>query len=69
MTDPISVAVIVRAQAAQVGVQDVGRAYTLFLDVQRSVQFMEENSEQYLYHEALAPEGDAAAAPMEATSA
>jgi DNA helicase TIP49 (TBP-interacting protein) len=33
-------------QAAQVGVEDVSRAYTLFLDVQRSTQYLVDNADQ-----------------------
>lgn len=37
------------AQAAQVGVEDVSRAYTLFLDVQRSTQFMVDHADQVMF--------------------
>ena len=33
------------------GVEDVARAYTLFLDVQRSVQYLQEYAQQYMYNE------------------
>lgn len=33
-------------QAAQVGVEDVSRAYTLFLDVQRSTQYLVDHADQ-----------------------
>lgn len=36
-------------QAGQVGVEDVSRAYTLFLDVQRSTQFMVDHADQVTF--------------------
>ena len=41
-----------RRKAATVGTEDVGRVYSLFVDVKRSVQLMTEYAEQYLYNDA-----------------
>lgn len=46
----------VKRGAERVGVEDVSRAYTLFLDVKRSSQFMREHEEQYMFHTSV-PEG------------
>lgn len=40
----------------QVDVEDIGRAYTLFLDVKRSTQYMVEYQDQYMFNEV--PEAD-----------
>lgn len=40
-----------RRKAAKVDAEDVARAYTLFIDVKRSTQFMMDNQLQYLYNE------------------
>mmetsp|Transcript_3820 Transcript_3820/g.10996 ORF Transcript_3820/g.10996 Transcript_3820/m.10996 type:complete len:466 (-) Transcript_3820:1605-3002(-) len=40
-----------KRKAAQVAVEDVSRAYTLFLDVQRSSQLMVDQADQFLYNE------------------
>jgi hypothetical protein len=42
-------------QAAQVGVEDVSRAYTLFLDVQRSTQYLVDNADQVRSHDGAVP--------------
>ncbi len=44
-------------------VEDVARAYSLFIDVKRSTDYMLEHQQQYLYNEAPlnAPEGEAEA--------
>ncbi len=49
-----------KRKAAKIDVQDVGKAYTLFLDVKRSVQYLQEYQEQYMYNEIGGEEGDAA---------
>lgn len=41
-----------RRKSAKVEVEDVARAYTLFLDVKRSTEYMLEHQQQYLYNEA-----------------
>jgi len=40
-----------RRKAATVGVEDVGRVYSLFLDVKRSTLMMQEYADQYMYNE------------------
>lgn len=41
-----------RRKAGTVGVEDVSRVYSLFVDVKRSVQYMTEHAEQFLYNSA-----------------
>ena len=41
-----------KRKAAKVDVEDVARAYTLFIDVKRSTEYMLEHQQQYLYNEA-----------------
>ncbi|KAL6778886.1 RVB2 [Auxenochlorella protothecoides x Auxenochlorella symbiontica] len=43
-----------RRKASAVDVEDVARAYTLFLDVKRSTQYLQEYQEQYMYNEVAA---------------
>ncbi len=40
-----------RRKEETIAVEDVSRAYTLFIDVKRSVQYLQEYQEQYLYNE------------------
>ena len=40
-----------KRKAAAVDVEDISRAYTLFLDVKRSVQYLHEYQEQYMFNE------------------
>jgi RuvB-like protein 2 len=40
-----------RRKSTKVEVEDVSKAYTLFLDVNRSVQYLQEFHEQYMYNE------------------
>lgn len=52
-----------RRKSSSVEVEDVSKAYTLFLDVKRSVQYLQEYQEQYMYneidgHEAEGEDGD-----------
>jgi len=51
------------SQASQVEVEDVKRAYTLFLDQARSSRYLEEHQEEYLFNQAVpgaaGPAGDA----------
>jgi RuvB-like protein 2 len=42
-----------RRKATAVDVEDVSKAYTLFLDVKRSVQYLQEYEEEYLFNEAV----------------
>lgn len=44
-----------KRKAAKVEVEDVARAYALFIDVKRSTEFMLEYQQQYLYNEAPLP--------------
>jgi RuvB-like protein 2 len=43
--------VATKRKAAAVDVEDIGRAYTLFVDVKRSAQFLMEYQEQYMFNE------------------
>ncbi|PRW39102.1 ruvB-like 2 [Chlorella sorokiniana] len=45
-----------KRKAAAVDVEDVSKAYTLFLDVQRSVQYLQEYAQEYMYNEVEAVE-------------
>lgn len=59
----ISAAALVaqRRKGATVDVEDVSKAYTLFLDVKRSVQYLQEFQTEYMYNELDGPaeeEGD-----------
>lgn len=47
-----------KRKAKGIAVEDVSRAYTLFLDVKRSVQYLQEYQEQYMYNEIGADEED-----------
>lgn len=40
-----------KRKAAEVGLEDVSRAYTLFMDIKRSVQYMVKYEEQYMFNE------------------
>jgi hypothetical protein len=42
----------------QVDVEDIGRVYSLFVDVKRSTQFLIEYQEQYMFNEVPEAEGD-----------
>lgn len=48
-----------KRKSAKVDVEDVARAYTLFIDVKRSTEFMLEHQQQYLYNEVPEAEEDA----------
>ena len=54
-----------RRKAGAVGVEDVAKAYSLFLDVRRSVQYLQEYNEQYMYNEVGGGEEDGGAEGME----
>lgn len=56
-----------KRKATQVGVDDVSRAYTLFIDVQRSSQFMVDQADQYLYNEVDMSQPGSEGQPMEAS--
>jgi hypothetical protein len=51
----------------QVDVEDIGRVYSLFVDVKRSTQFLIEYQEQYMFNEVpeAAEDQQAAAEGME----
>ncbi len=53
-----SALIAARRKVAEVEIEDVSRAYTLFLDLKRSEQYMAEFHDQYLYNEA--PEANGA---------
>lgn len=40
-------------------IEDISRAYTLFVDVKRSTEYMMEHQDQYMYNEVPEPEGEA----------
>ena len=40
-----------KRKATEVGMEDVSRAYMLFVDVRRSVQYMMDYQEQYMYNQ------------------
>lgn len=40
-----------RRKSSKVEIEDISKAYTLFLDVKRSVQYLQEYQEQYMYNE------------------
>ena len=40
-----------KRKAAEVQMEDVSRAYTLFVDIRRSVQYMVDYQEQYMYNQ------------------
>ncbi|KAK9814012.1 hypothetical protein WJX73_009092 [Symbiochloris irregularis] len=40
-----------KRKAAEVDIEDVSRAYTLFIDIKRSVQYMLDYQDQYMYNE------------------
>lgn len=48
---PTGLCAMLGAQAAAVEVEDIGRAYTLFVDVKRSAQFMMEYQDQFMFNE------------------
>lgn len=54
-----------KRKAAAVEVEDISRAYTLFLDVKRSAQFMMEYQEQFMFNEVPDLEADADQTAME----
>ncbi|GFH15178.1 RuvB-like helicase, partial [Haematococcus lacustris] len=52
-----------RRKGTEVEIEDIGRVYSMFVDVKRSTQFLMEYQEQYMFNEVLAdPE------PMQTTS-
>jgi RuvB-like protein 2 len=46
----------------QVDVEDIGRVYSLFVDVKRSTQYLIEYQEQYMFNEVPEADADEAAA-------
>jgi len=51
--------VIDRSQAKQVELVDIQRAYRLFLDVTRSVEYLKESEQQFLFSETKGGAGGA----------
>jgi RuvB-like protein 2 len=49
------------AQATEVAVEDIQKVYTLFLDEQRSKDFLREYQDQYMFNDADAPAAAAGA--------
>jgi RuvB-like protein 2 len=43
-------------QGTEVAIEDVSRAYSMFVDVKRSTQYMMEYQDQYMFNEVPAPE-------------
>ena len=48
-----------RRKAPEVGTEDVAKAYSLFLDVRRSVQLLHEHADEYVGNEAAGGGGGA----------
>ena len=44
-----------KRKAAEVELRDISRAYTLFLDQKRSVQYLEEYQAQFMFHKTASP--------------
>lgn len=55
-----------KRKGTEVDVEDIGRVYSLFVDVKRSTQFMIEFQEQYMFNEV--PDMEAGADGMEVSS-
>jgi len=51
-----------RRKGAEVDIEDIGKVYSIFVDVKRSTQFLIEYQEQYMFNELPGGLGDAAAA-------
>jgi RuvB-like protein 2 len=51
-------------QSKQVDTEDIRRVYSLFVDVKRSVQYLSENEEHFLYSEAAAQQASDKHVPM-----
>ena len=47
-----------KRKSAEVDVEDISKVYSMFLDVQRSTQFMVEYQEQFMFNEVPATAGD-----------
>ncbi len=43
--------VCMKRKASEVEIEDIGKVYSMFVDVKRSTQFMMEFQEQYMYNE------------------
>ena len=56
---------VLGTQAAAVEVEDIGRAYSLFVDVKRSAQFMMEYQDQFMFNEVPEIEREEMGAAME----
>jgi RuvB-like protein 2 len=51
-----------RRKAAEVDIEDIGKVYSMFVDVKRSTQFLMEYQSQYMYNEGTVGEGTTATA-------
>lgn len=40
-----------KRKAAEVDIEDISKAYTLFIDIKRSVQYMMDYQEEYMFNE------------------
>jgi RuvB-like protein 2 len=45
-----------KRKVMEVGIEDISRVYSIFVDVKRSTQFMMEYQDQYMYNEVPEPE-------------
>lgn len=43
-----------KRKATEVDIEDISKAYTMFVDVKRSTQYLLEYAEQYMFNEATA---------------
>ena len=46
-----------RRKGAEVEIEDISKAYTMFVDIKRSTQFLHEYQDQYMFNEAVAAGG------------
>ena len=46
-----------RRKGAEVEIEDISKAYTMFVDIKRSTQFLHEYQDQYMFNEANAAGG------------
>ena len=46
-----------RRKGAEVEIEDISKAYTMFVDIKRSTQFLHEYQDQYMFNEATAAGG------------
>jgi RuvB-like protein 2 len=50
-----------KRKCEEVGLEDISRVYTLFVDIQRSTEYMLEYQEQYMFNEVPTQDEDMAA--------